>query len=759
MVEELKPIMNVYEDLKTELLTINRDVAGLLDRIKAMPETSEHSFADWENICRTIENQLAGEFLRVAVIGTIKSGKSTLINSLFSGDHLKRGAGVVTSMVTRARRGDQLKATLYFKSWDQVNADIRRSLVLFPSLEWRTRKEPFDIRRQSDREELAQALGSLEAKQLLSNDTRNLNSLYLSSYLTGYDRVEKFLSSDNLTREFTGADFAAHRDFSGNEVLAFYLKDICIEIDSGDIDPTIEIADCQGSDSPNPLHMAMIQDYLLQANLLIYVISSRTGIRQADINFMNMIKKMGIIDHMIFVVNCDLSEHESRDDLLRLVGKVTDDLAIIKKAPDVYAYSALFSLFAANADTLTPRDGQRLAQWQAEEKIVTFVKEQEKAFHDNLQKIVTSRRYSLLFQNHFERLRMIVSGLIQWVRVNQDLLAGSAAEAAKMLKKIKSQQKKTDRVKSMVKSTLDGAVQQMKRDIRMDVDRFFDHRSGDVVPALVEFVKGYNLSFAQYQDRIAAEGFSNTLYLVFQDLKLAIDTHMAEHINPQIFNFVKNEELKIREYFETITAPYEVMVNDALLEYNDAMARMGLGEASENGKSVAEIDMKSVKQEKHLEFPTASATMNYSAAIKAEAILRLGVYNVIRQFRRLVRRPADDSTANNAAALNDAVKRMKKETRESLVFHFKNYRENLKFQYIFRLVDAVSESICDAMMARFHDYTQDLSRLTGSMVKNQVDKDKIGDDLKILSENADAVSARMRQFRDRLSETATANPA
>ena len=30
--------MNVYEDLKTELLTINRDVAGLLDRIKAMPK-------------------------------------------------------------------------------------------------------------------------------------------------------------------------------------------------------------------------------------------------------------------------------------------------------------------------------------------------------------------------------------------------------------------------------------------------------------------------------------------------------------------------------------------------------------------------------------------------------------------------------------------------------------------------------------------------------------------------------------------------
>jgi GTPase SAR1 family protein len=285
--------MDVYADLKTELLNINHTVSKLLGRIIAMPETSQHSFKGWENICQSIENQLSEELIRVAVIGTIKSGKSTLINSLFAGDYLKRGAGVVTSMVTRARRGDQLKATLFFKSWDQVNKDIEQSLVLFPSQDWRSSIDPFDIRRKSDREELQQALGSLGTKHLLSNDTRNLNSLYLSSYLKGYDQVKAFLSSDNLTREFSGKEFSAHRDFSGNEVPAFYLQDISLEINSGDIANNIEIADCQGSDSPNPLHMAMIQDYLLQANLLIYVISSRTGIRQADLNFLSMIKKNG----------------------------------------------------------------------------------------------------------------------------------------------------------------------------------------------------------------------------------------------------------------------------------------------------------------------------------------------------------------------------------------------------------------------------------------------------------------------------------
>ncbi len=749
--------MNVYEDLKTELLTINENVSMLLGRINAMPETSQRSFQGWENICHSIENQLSEELIRVAVIGTIKSGKSTLINSLFAGDYLKRGAGVVTSMVTRARRGEHLKAKLYFKSWDQVNADIERSLVLFPSLEWRSRKEPFDICRKSDREELKQALGSLETKHLLSNDTRNLNSLYLSSYLRGYDRVKDFLSSDDLTREFKSKEFSAHRDFSGNEVLAFYLKDISLEIDSGEIENNIEIADCQGSDSPNPLHMAMIQDYLLQANLLIYVISSRTGIRQADINFLSMIKKMGIIEHIIFVVNCDLSEHESYDELQVLIGKVKEDLAIIKNNPEVYTYSALFSLFNANQGTLSSKDVQRLTQWEAEEKIISFSSDQEKQFVTNLRRVVTRQRYALLFKNHFERLKMIVSGLNHWIRVNQDVLAKGADEASRLMKKIKSQQKKTNRVKSMVKSTLEGAVQQLKREIRSDVDHFFDSRYGEVVPSLIEFVKSYNIQLYQYQDRVAAEGFSNTLYLVFQDFKHGIDTYMAENINPQIFNFVKNEEDKIKEYFETITGPYEVMVNDALSEYNAAMERLGLGVASDYRKPAADIDLKTLKQIKKLEFPPAAATMNYSTAIKTEAIMRLGFYNFIKQIKRLIRQPVKDEAANALNALKDAIKRMKKETEEGLVFHFKNYRENIKFQYIFQLVDAVSDNIYDVMMERFHDYTQDLSLLTGSMVKNQVDKDHLSSSLQECASTVDEISAGISQFSDLLNKTVNSN--
>ena len=744
--------MNVYEDLKAELLQVNQTVLNLLGRINTMPGTSQHSFSGWENICKSIENQLSEELIRVAVIGTIKSGKSTLINALFSGDYLKRGAGVVTSMVTKVRRGEQLKASLYFKPWDEVNSDIERALVLFPSMEWRSRKEPFDIRQDSDREDLKQALGSLETKQLLSNDTRNLHSLYLLSYLKGYDRVKVFLSSDELKQEFTDREFSSHRDFSGNEALAFYLKDISLEIDSGEIEKNIEIADCQGSDSPNPLHMAMIQDYLLLANLLIYVISSRTGIRQADLNFLSMIKKMGIIDHMIFVVNCDFSEHESLKELQALVAKIVEDLAIIKKDPEVYSYSALYSLFGTYQKALSPKDQGRLKQWENEKEIIAFSNSMEENFKKNLQEVVTRQRYSLLLRNHFERIKMIVSGLNHWICVNQDVLAKGSDEAARLIKKIKSQQKKTDQVKALVRSTLTGALHQIKREIKVEVDHFFDNKSGEVVPVLIDFIKSYNISFYQYEDRLTKDGFSNTLYLVFQEFKHGLDTFMAENINPKIFHFVKTEEEKIIDYFDSISGPYEVMVNDALSEYNAAMERLGLGVAAEYQKTTARLDMETLKRVQSLELPPAAATMNYSAAIKTEAIMRLGFYNFIKGLKRLIRQPAKNETENALSALKDAVLRMKKETEGSLVFHFKNYKENLKFQYIFKLLDDASNHIYDVMMERFHDYTQDLSQLTSSTAKKQVDKEALARALQDMAVDVDEISERMDRFGDTLKQ-------
>ena len=96
---------------------------------------------------------------------------------------------------------------------------------------------------------------------------------------------------------------------------------------------------------------------------------------------------------------------------------------------------------------------------------------------------------------------------------------------------------------------------------------------------------------------------------------------------------------------------------------------------------------------------------------------------------------------------------MKKETEGSLVFHFKNYKENLKFQYIFKLLDDASNHIYDVMMERFHDYTQDLSQLTSSTAKKQVDKEALARALQDMAVDVDEISERMDRFGDILKQS------
>ena len=105
--------MDSYNYLKDEVLKVNQDILALISKAKSMPGMAESSFNDWEKTCRGLPIQISEDIIRVAVVGPIKSGKSTFLNSMLKGDYLKRGAGVVTSIVTRVRSGDRLRAHLF----------------------------------------------------------------------------------------------------------------------------------------------------------------------------------------------------------------------------------------------------------------------------------------------------------------------------------------------------------------------------------------------------------------------------------------------------------------------------------------------------------------------------------------------------------------------------------------------------------------------------------------------------------------------
>jgi hypothetical protein len=134
----------------------------------------------------------------------------------------------------------------------------------------------------------------------------------------------------------------------------------------------------------------------------------------------------------------------------------------------------------------------------------------------------------LLLKNHLERLEIVAAGIGNWIGFNRDLLARDAGGARELGRSCPSAAGRLDRMKLTVKNTLDGAVSQVKRDLKTAIDRFFDEHADGVVSGVVRFIRGYQVEMQRYDESLMNVGFAKTLYVVFQEFKQAVDAHMAE---------------------------------------------------------------------------------------------------------------------------------------------------------------------------------------------------------------------------------------
>ncbi len=728
---------------------------ALLATAGGMPGLTGAIRKDWEKTCRHVSRPASGDRVRVAVVGAIKSGKSTFINSFLKGDYLKRGAGVVTSIVTRVRKGKGLKATLVFKSWDEIHADLEHAMVLLPSIPVAA---AFDLRRPECRAALQAALAALGPDRLIVSGTRNESSVLMDAYLKGFESVRDIISEETVVRHYEGGEFLLHRDFAGSDSLAVYLKDIEIEINADMPDESLEMADCQGSDSPNPLHLAMIQDYLLLTHLIIYVISSRTGLRQADIRFLSMIRKMGLAGHILFVVNCDFSEHDSLDGLLPLIERIREEISLIKPSPRIYALSCLYNLFEHAGSGLSDKDRARQLLWREEAAFAAFSDGETKRFAADLEDMLLHERYALLLRNPVERLSVISAGVDHWIGVNLEMLSRDAAGAAGMLENIKRHEARILQLKTLVKTTLDGALQKIKQDLKTDVDRFFDVRTGEVFSGMLRFIRQYAVADDPFQGKTPKPGFTQALFLVFQEFRHSLDTFVTETAMPEVIRFIREEEEKIAACLQMISAPYDGLLQDALSDHGAAAEGLSGSLSDSAGFSpdqgcicairVPELD--AVKSHAGLRLPSAGVTLRYSARIKTEAVAKLGCYTLVTLVKRLLKKSTSDRHADALHALKDGVDRMKRETERSIVSHFTDYRENLKFQYVYKLADAAIHSLLECLLAHFDAYSTDISRFAKGADVLQSDKDLMVQALKELRAASREIAGRLQGIREQM---------
>ena len=680
-------------DLKSALSNCVATLRSLIVEMATIVPAGTPQAENWYWILENLQKHLDENRCRMAVVGTVKSGKSTLINSLLGGDLLKRGAGIVTAMVTRIEPGDRAGAVLLFKDWEEVNGELNSALSLFPSPVLLERREGYDIRQSGDRQLLAEALAQTDQAQLLHLDMMDKNYILVRSFLEGYAEVEKILAAGQHSLELDAKELARHQHLVTHEAEAVYLKNVRLTLPFPWPAKGLELGDCQGSDSPIPQHLAQVQNYLIGADLVIYVISSRVGLRQADYRFLTELKRMRLLANCVFVLNLDLNELENLDEAQALIQRWQREIAVFHSEAPLFTFSGLDQLLhrlKAQGQTLSPKDLGKLITWEADTALTEFSRREAARFEAYLQQTAATRQIRLLLSSSLGQLQTVSQGLRERLLLQDKFLGEDVTAFQTIRDRLNQRRRPLESLLHSLGQAMQGAGHDLKQQVRSRLDKFFDARHGEVGPEISRFIGDYqgDLDKLELGDQLSA--FLPGLYQVYQGFQQRLLLFLTEEVNLKILEFIRNQEEWLKEELSQVLEPLLAPLQDALNLYYQEIGSLGIK------ASVPVITPGPWVKPENLQPKLFSLELGLNMRLRSQAMLRFGINLVGEAMSRLKKRLRKQATAPRPerlrASLADALKTIKAHTREELADNLLSYSEGLKFQYFLPLLDYLSQN-------------------------------------------------------------------
>jgi hypothetical protein len=641
----------------------------------------------WQKVLSQVEAHVAEDTCRLAVVGAVKSGKSTMINALVGQDLLRRGAGILTAMITRVQPGPEPRAVLRFKGWDEINGEIRRALGLLPSPRLVDRTEPLDLKEAPDRELLAQVLAEAREADLWTEGSLDQNYLLLKSYLEGYDLLKDLMPATGVL-PLAGRDLARHGELVTWEATAVYLKDVLLTIPFPWPAAGVELGDCQGSDSPIPQHLAQVLAYLVKSDLVLYVISSRVGLRQADFQFLAELKRMGLMPHILALLNLDLGEHTSQQEVVRIRDQVAQELSSWQPEPRVYAFSALKVLLdrrQARGETLDPREAAVLQVWATLPDAAAFSEAEAARFEQDLKTALGDLRTRRLAGGSLAQVQMVARGLREQLELTDDLLTRGLDAIKELEVRLEARRQPLQATMTTVSQTLEGAGNRLKKALRNRVDHLLDRHAGQVGREVHEFLQTYTPDWEQLAPAGGAPVFRTVLYQLFQDFAKALAHHVSGEVNVALVEFIREQEEWLRQELAHLWQPLFLGLQEALTLYYREIADLGLPAAA------PALEIAASPRPPGLELPLLSLEVVPDWRFAREVWVRSGMGFLGRAWDALKRRLGlAGETEPRKQLLRDlerALAALKEWVQEEVQVQLLDYRERLKFQYFFPLVD------------------------------------------------------------------------
>ncbi len=528
----------------------SRKLEELLQHLEKLGFTDNEHLIRWRRTLPELTRYRNSFSLPLTCIGPVKSGKSTLINTLAGANLLPTGAGITTSFPTTVSNGRNFSARIILQPETAVNQLFSRAVALLFSEQYSDHQPRLE--ETEERRQISRLLNDYRDRgDLTRNGIFNESYRLLRNLIAGADQVLPYYRKAELDFTISDPEDQRYRTFIRDEALSPYLQEVAIRAPLKLLPPHLSLRDLPGLDTPNPSHQGIIIQQISESPALIYVISSRIGLRQADYQLLEHLRRLGLETRLLFVLNLDLDEHRDRPAAAAMVERCRKELLELGFTQPLFAFSAL-ALHFSRAETadLNQTDRQRLQRWREEREKLAFSESGARDFLDHLAELERNEAASALLEHSEKRLRQIIGGALGLVKSEIEQLQGNSRKLTADRSQRQEERKTLATLLKEIEHIIDGACNEAEKFCFTRTSRWIERRDDTGLrQKLAAIVQSYRPPLEQLPEK-----YRNPLTPI-----RIIDNHFQLTIPPKL------EETTAIETLRFITGLHEE-INRRLLD-------------------------------------------------------------------------------------------------------------------------------------------------------------------------------------------------
>jgi hypothetical protein len=740
--------MSEYLQFKNKIEQRLDVVERMIEELETFHMAEKSVSTRWREHLHQVHSSLEDSLLRIAVVGSVKSGKSTLINALAGKDLLKRGAGIITAFITRILTNGEIGGWVELKPWSQICEEMNTALRMLPiSQEEMAGGDFLDVRQPEDRARLQEWLDRTQREWQQARGQLDPNFILLNSYLEGYGRLHKNVGDTVNRLIFDKDSIAQHQRYVGQEGQAVYVRDMEIHHPVPWLGEKIEMADCQGSDSPNPLHLALQQQYLLKCHFILYVISSRTGLREADFKLLDFIKTLRMFPQTFFILNVDLDVHSHVDDLDKLTERVRSELGWVVPNPRLYCFSALFHLLDRLDESAPERDRRRLALWREDPALTARTEAGYGLFQTHMAQRISSQRTRVLLGSGLSRLTMVAGSINDTTRAQKRFMDQDLGSLKKSMKQLKSKQKALQGTLGTLENAIAGLKESLRKELDDAVGRYFDTTTGPIFQETVDVVEHYPVDAQFQKDSADYRQLLRQLHRFYLEFRQNLARYLIEKVNLRVIEFAKEQEEFVQDRLKHSSRAFWSLFVTALEDY-----RRELADFSIDLRSVGAADERDWSGLEKITPPSFSAFVDEQMVGRGALLMKFGLGRLTSYLnqlkKRIGRRKAQAKTATQEnERFQEAVSLVKSETKSELLYAFRDYRQNFKYGYLYRILDEGTRQLLQSFKGRAEMAQLDFVNLLKQSELEGDEREKLLQALSRIGQISEALTEELDGFR------------